>query len=136
MFLVVAIVPTLMWLQVTLGYSRLDFGFEFRGGQPGDSQFDAAAPGAGHPAETTTNARISPRSTELRTETPQNGNRNRVEEIAMYQLEEGRSNLESQSRISAERSVTEIETVPRTEVTQSTANLCRAYLQGRSSWPA
>jgi len=128
---VVAIVPTLVWLQVKLGYSRLDLGFV---GQPGDSEFDVAAPGAGFPAGTIMSPRALPRSTEFRTGTPQNGNRDRVEEIAMYQLEEGSSNLES--RISTERSVAEIETVARTEVTQSTADFYRPPLQGRSSWPS
>ena len=130
-----AIAPTLVWLQVTLGYSRLDFGFDFGGGRPGDSQFDAATPGVGLPTRATTSTRTLPGSTDPRTETPQNGNRNGAGEIAMYQLEEGRSNLESQPRNSAEWSVTEIETIPRTEVTQSTVNSCRAYSQGRSSWP-
>lgn len=119
----VAIVPTLMWLQVRLGYSRLDFGFKLRRGEPGDRQLSAATPGVGLPAGTTANRHTLPRSTEFRTGTPQNGNQNRVEEFAMYQLEEGRSNLESQSRTSAERSVTGIETVPRTEVARSTEEL-------------
>lgn len=108
-FLVVAIVPTLMWLQIVLGLSRCD----------GAARRDTA--------ETA--------SIGFRTGIRQNGDGNGVEEIAMTRLEEG-SNLESQSRISAERSVAGIETIPRTDVTQTAASSYRGYLQGRSSWPA
>lgn len=75
-FLVVAMVPALIWLQILLGHSR----------------YEAAAQAAGLPAETIMVICTSPRDTELRTRRTQIwrvGNVNGVEGVMAHELEEG-----------------------------------------------